>query len=149
MAVTAVVVLLVDQLSKAIVVREIDPGTSVPVIDGVLRLVHTSNTGIAGGRLADADVGVIVAIAAAGLGGLMLVARSLGPRRGLWLPVGLVLGGGLGNLLDRFRSGAVTDFLVFGDSGPANLADQAILLGVVGMLIVGWWPERRPAVADA
>ncbi len=148
LAVTTLAVIAVDQLAKALVVREIELGGSVPVIEGVFRLVHARNSGIAGGLLAGESVGVIIAVSAIALCGLTVLALSLGPRPGLWLPVGLILGGGLGNLLDRVRSGAVTDFLVFGHHGPANLADMAITLGIVGMLVVAWRTDRTPRPAD-
>jgi signal peptidase II len=147
----ALAVIAVDQLAKAIVVHTIAPGTSVTVIGGAVHLVHARNSGIAGGHFADAGAGVIVAVSSIALSGLVLVARSLGPRRWLWLPLGLIVGGGLGNLLDRVRSGAVTDFLVFGHGGPANLADQAITLGIVGLLLVAWRSDRtdRAAAGEA
>jgi signal peptidase II len=147
----ALLVILVDQVAKAIVRHEIAPGETVPVIDGFLHLVLARNSGIAGGHFADAGAGVIVAISAIALSGLVFVARSLGPRRWLWLPVGLIVGGGLGNLLDRVRVGYVTDFLVIGHGGPANLADQAIMLGIVGLLLVAWRSDRTdqaPSAAD-
>jgi signal peptidase II len=147
----AVLVIVVDQVAKAIVRAEIAPGETVWVIGGFLHLVRARNSGIAGGHLADAGAGVIVAISAVALSGLVLVARSLGPRRWLWLPLGLIVGGGLGNLLDRVRSGAVTDFIVFGNGGPANLADQAITAGIIGLLLVAWRSDRtdRTPVAAA
>jgi signal peptidase II len=153
-ALVAAAVIAIDQLAKAIVVHEIAPGTRVSVIGGVLHLVHARNSGIAGGYFADAGALVIVAVATIALTGLVLLARSLGPRRWLWLPLGLIVGGGLGNLIDRVRSGAVTDFIVFGNGGPANMADQAITLGIVGLLLVAWRSDRtdredRPATSDA
>lgn len=146
-AVTTLAVIVIDQIAKAIVVREIALGSGVPVVEGVFRLVHVRNSGIAGGMLAGESVGLIVAVSALALCGLTVVALSLGPRPGLWLPVGMILGGGLGNLLDRVRSGAVTDFLVVGHHGPANLADLSITLGIVGMLVIAWRTERTPRPA--
>jgi signal peptidase II len=134
----AAAVIVVDQVAKAIVRAQIAPGESVTLIEGFLHLVRARNSGIAGGHFADAGAGVIIAISAIALSGLVFVARSLGPRRWLWLPVGLIVGGGLGNLLDRVRVGYVTDFIVFGHGGPANLADQAITVGIVGLLLVAW-----------
>jgi len=148
--VVAAAVVAVDQVSKAIVRASITPGERIQVIDGVLRLVNARNSGIAGGLLADQPMALVIGISLVAIVVLVLVARMLGPRRWVWLPIGLILGGALGNLLDRLSAGAVTDFLVLGRGGPANLADQAITLGVVGLLIVAWRsPEERPDRADA
>lgn len=143
-----VAVILVDQVAKALVRRDIAPGSSVTVIDGVLRLVHARNSGIAGGLFAGAGTAAIIAISLAALSGLVVVARVFGPRRWLWLPLGLIVGGGLGNVIDRIRSGAVTDFIVFGHQGPANLADQAITLGIIGLLLVAWRSDRVPRAEE-
>jgi signal peptidase II len=148
----AALVIVVDQVAKAIVRHEIAPGESVGVIGGFLHLVLARNSGIAGGHFADAGAGAIIAISVVALTGLVFVARSLGPRRWLWLPVGLIVGGGLGNLLDRVRVGYVTDFIVFGHGGPANLADQAITVGIVALLLVAWLsddPRRAASEAGA
>jgi signal peptidase II len=144
LAVVAVVI-AADQLAKALVRRDIAPGEQVDVIGGLLHFVNARNSGIAGGRLADAGTGAIIAISAVALAAMLLFVRSLGPRRYLWLPVGLILGGGLGNLFDRVRAGAVTDFIVWGHSGPANLADQAITLGIVAMLVLAFRTPKQPA----
>ena len=147
--VVALGVVAVDQVSKAIVRAAITPGERISVIDGVLRLVHARNSGIAGGLLAGQPLGLIIGVSLAAIIVLALVARMLGPGRWTWLPIGLILGGALGNLLDRVRAGAVTDFLVLGNGGPANLADQAITLGVIGLLIVAWRsPDQRLDGAD-
>jgi signal peptidase II len=146
----ALVVVVVDQVSKAIVRASIVPGERVSVIDGVLRLVHARNSGIAGGLLADQPIALVIGVSLVAIGVLVLVARMLGPRRWVWLPIGLILGGALGNLLDRFYAGAVTDFLVFARGGPANLADQAITLGVIALVIVAWRsPDQRLDRTDA
>jgi signal peptidase II len=154
-ALVVLVVIAVDQVSKAIVRASIEPGTSVNVIDGTLRLVQARNSGIAGGMLAGQGTGLIILVSVAAVVGLLIATRWLGPRRLLWLPLGLILGGALGNLIDRFAAGEVTDFLVFRNGGPANLADQAITLGVIGLLLVAWLskpqgePEPEPAAEPA
>lgn len=146
----ALVVVAVDQASKAIVRASITPGERIAVIDGVLRLVHARNSGIAGGLLAGQPIVLVTGVSLVAIAVVVLVARMLGPRRWVWLPIGLILGGALGNLLDRIRAGAVTDFLVFGRGGPANLADQAITIGVIALVIVAWRsPDQRLDRADA
>lgn len=145
----AAVVVAVDQLAKVVVRASITPGEPVTVVDGVLRLVNARNSGIAGGLLAGQPIVLVVGVSLVALVVLGLVARMLGPRRWAWLPIGLILGGALGNLLDRVRAGAVTDFLVLGHGGPANLADQAITAGVIALAIVAWRsPDQRLDRAD-
>jgi len=54
----------------------------------------------------------------------------------LWLPTGMIAGGALGNLIDRLRIGAVTDFIKFPDWPAFNVADSAITLGVVALVLL-------------
>jgi signal peptidase II len=148
----AAVVLLVDQVSKALVRDAIEPGERVDVA-GILHLVNTRNSGLARGMLAGAPVWIVVAISLAAIAALLALALQLPARRVTFVPVGLLLGGGVGNLVDRLRSGSVTDFIVVGHGGAANLADQAITLGVVSLVVVAFWPARargqRPTPAPA
>lgn len=133
LAVAGVVVFL-DQASKAIAIAELRLGASENVFFGIdLTLVH--NEGIAFGALGGGGP-LIVALAAASLALLMLYfARHAGERL-LWLPVGAILGGALGNLADRARTGYVVDF-VDPIAWPAfNLADVFIVAGVAGFVLM-------------
>jgi signal peptidase II len=145
----AAAVLVADQITKALVVHGIPAGSRRVVIGGVVELVHTRNSGIAGGHFAGAGSLVLV-LSAVALVGLVALALASGLGRARWLALGLIVGGGLGNLVDRVRTGAVTDFLMLGDRRPANLADQAIFVGVVAILVLALRPERpRTAVPSA
>ena len=141
----ALVALALDQITKAIVRAEIQPGETIELFAGI-NLVRVSNEGIAFGMLDDAGtlVLVIAAVAFAVLLGLFLVSAE---RPGLWLPIGLLAGGAVGNLIDRIHEGAVTDF-IDPPSWPAfNVADIEITLGViilVALFIFGDEPEPEP-----
>ena len=93
-------------------------------------IVRVTNRGIAFGLLDDAGslVLVIAAVAFAALLGVFLASAE---RPGLWLPIGLLAGGALGNLIDRIREGAVTDFIDPPRWPAFNLADVEITIGVV------------------
>jgi signal peptidase II len=128
----AAVVVALDQATKQIAVSSLSRGESVNVFFG-LDFTNTRNRGVAFGALAGG--GLVIAI----LIGLAL-ALVLGyfamnaDRAWLWLPVGLLLGGAAGNLVDRAREGAVTDF-IDPIAWPAfNLADVSIVVGVLGLL---------------
>lgn len=155
-AIVAIVALALDQLTKALVRGGLEPGERVDLIAGV-DLVRVSNRGIAFGLLDDAGslVLVLAAVAFAALLGVFLAASD---RRGLWLPIGLLAGGAVGNLIDRIHEGAVTDFVDIGPWPSFNLADVEITLGVVILVwMYAFGPEagaepgaegRKPAGAD-
>jgi signal peptidase II len=122
-------VVAVDQATKALVRGGVELGDRDGVFPGV-ELVHVRNRGIAFGLLDDAGslVLVLAAVAFAALLGVFLAASD---RRGLWLPIGLLAGGAVGNLIDRIHEGAVTDFVDIGPWPSFNLADVEITIGVV------------------
>ncbi len=124
----------VDQSTKAIAVASLERGEEVNVFLG-LDMTYVRNEGVAFGALSGGGPLLVVVISLA-LGGLVtyFVLNSGTPF--LWLPVGLILGGALGNLADRAREGAVIDF-IDPIAWPAfNLADTAIVVGVLGLLYV-------------
>ena len=132
-AVAGVTVAL-DQASKQIAVASLERGEEVNVFLGI-DLTHVRNEGVAFGALSGGGPLLVIAIAVA-LGGLVAYFALNSRVRLLWLPVGLVLGGALGNLADRAREGAVIDF-VDPIAWPAfNLADAAIVVGVLALLYV-------------
>jgi signal peptidase II len=123
-----------DQGTKAIAVASLERGEQVNVFLG-LDMTYVRNEGVAFGALSGGGPLLVAAISIA-LAGLVayFVANSDVPF--LWLPVGLILGGALGNLADRARDGAVVDF-IDPIAWPAfNLADAAIVVGVLGLVYV-------------
>lgn len=121
-------VFLADQGAKAAVEAHLVPGQYVEVL-GPLELTLSHNRGVAFGLAGGAGVKLVLttALALAVIG--YLFARN--PRRpGMWLAVGLVAGGAVGNLADRIRADAVTDFVAVGSWPPFNLADVSITVGV-------------------
>ena len=140
--VSAAVVVL-DFATKALVEARIPLHHAVPVVDGLFSLVHVRNTGAAFSLLAEAPaalrVPLFVAIAVAAVAAVLALLRKLDDRqRLLTAALALVLGGAIGNLVDRLRYGAVVDFLLvyWRDwHWPAfNVADSAISIGVVVLL---------------
>jgi signal peptidase II len=131
---TVVAVVAVDQGAKAIAVASVARGDSTNVFLG-LDITNTRNSGVAFGALAGggAIVGVLIAVALVLLIAYFALNSSV---PWLWLPTGLLLGGALGNLTDRIREGAVTDF-IDPIAWPAfNLADACIVVGVLALFYV-------------
>jgi signal peptidase II len=129
---TAGVVVALDQATKQIVVSSLGRGESANVFIG-LHITNTRNTGVAFGAFqgGGAVVGAMIALALALLLGYF--ARNAATPL-LWLPVGMLVGGALGNLADRAREGAVIDFIDPIGWPAFNLADAAIVIGVLALL---------------
>jgi signal peptidase II len=142
--VTALVVVVLDQLTKAIVVARIALHDSLSVVDGLFALTYVRNTGAAFGILAGREdalrIPLLMAVSVVALGVLLWFLRALpNDRRVVIGACGAVLGGAIGNLIDRAAYGEVIDFLdVYVGSWhwPAfNVADAAITLGVIVLSI--------------
>ena len=127
-------VLAADQVVKALVTASLGRGEERDLVAGV-KLVNTRNTGIAFGQLQDGGVIVAAVIAVAVAALLVYFARNV-RRRLMWLPTGMLLGGALGNIVDRVREGAVIDFLKLPYWPAFNVADASITIGVLVLLIV-------------
>jgi signal peptidase II len=127
-------VLLVDQVTKRLVQSHIEQGEHDNVFFGV-DLVHVRNHGVAFGAFAGggAIVAVVIGVALIALV-LWFVRHTNTPLA--WLPTGLLLGGAAGNIFDRIRDGAVTDFVKFPAWPAFNVADIAITFGVLSLLYV-------------
>jgi signal peptidase II len=142
--VLALVVVAADQLTKAIVRSSLEPGERVDLALGV-DLTLISNEGIAFGFLGDGGPLVLVVTLVAL--GAMLAWFALAPSRsGLWVAVGLLIGGAVGNLIDRLRIDGVTDFIDPPLWPAFNLADVAITFGAIALVVsVLWGDGREPA----
>ena len=133
-----------DQASKGLVRDRIARGETVEVLP-FLDLENTRNDGIAFGLAGDIPAGVI-AVAIGLLVGLLAFITLRGePRPYVWLPAGLLVGGALGNLIDRIRAGAVTDFIALPNWPTFNLADVSITVGVILLLLLPELARRRDA----
>ncbi len=130
-----VVVVAVDQLTKSAVRSSITPGEEKRFLPGV-ELVNTRNHGVAFGFLPGSHVGVTILIAVALLVLLAYFARHARLPL-IWLPTGMLIGGAVGNVVDRLRGGSVTDFVKLPLGWPPfNLADASITIGIVLLLFV-------------
>jgi len=126
-------VLVLDQVSKAVVRATIDPGEKIEIVS-FLHLVNTRNDGIAFGALGGSWLVIVLVLAA--LVGIVVVFARNATRRWAWLPTGLLLGGALGNVIDRVFEGSVTDFIKFPHRPQFNVADIAVTLGVISLIFV-------------
>lgn len=148
--IVAPIILLIDQITKRLVEANIPLYTSwapIPGLESVIQFTHTANTGAVFGLFQGTSMffAALAMVVAAGI-----VYFSLTLPGGQWLlrlALGLQLGGALGNLTDRLRIGHVTDFIDIGPWYIFNVADMALIGGIILFGIVLIRDERRQAAA--
>lgn len=135
--VLAVVVFGLDQLVKYIVRTTMAVNQMIPIWPHVLVLDYIRNPGAAWGMLGHARYFLIV-VALIVIAAVVYVQSKYRPKIGYQIGLGLVLGGALGNLMDRIVYGNVTDYIYFQmiNFPVFNLADSAITIGVIFILLL-------------
>jgi signal peptidase II len=157
----AIVIVVFDALTKWLIVSRIDLHEAVPLVPDLFQLVHVRNTGAAFGIGANAESALVPIILNAGAIAVFFIVvvyafRTAVTDRLLQIGLHLILGGAIGNLVDRFRFRYVVDFLDFyvnlggrEHHWPAfNVADSAITLGA-GLLLLDMFLESRRKAAQA
>lgn len=150
---TALAILVADQLSKGFVVAAVALGEQVRVLDDVVQVWHVQNRGAAFSLLQGGSI-LFLVVSVLSLGMVAYFHRSL-RQRGLWvhLVLGIILGGTLGNFLDRLRQGYVTDWISVGIGDlrwpTFNVADSSIVvgIGVLMLYLLFATPDVREAAA--
>jgi signal peptidase II len=141
----AAAVLVLDQVAKAIAEDQIVIGEQIDVF-GPLEFTLTHNRGVAFG-LAGGAGAPLVLVTLVALGAVLYLFSRNPARPWMWVAVGLLAGGALGNLVDRIRLGHVTDFIDLPPWPPFNLADVAITFGVI-LLVVLYLFDAGAAAKD-
>lgn len=152
----ALLVLVLDYVTKEIVRNNLPLYTywaPFPAIENFFRFTHTTNTGVAFGLFQNANLLFAVFAAIVSIGIIYFNQKLQAGNVLLRIALGLQLGGAVGNLLDRVTQGSVTDFLDFGPWPVFNVADTAVVAGVILMGYVLLQEERKEKreqpIADA
>jgi signal peptidase II len=134
--------LALDQVVKVIVESSLARGESWPV-DGFLRFTYARNSGTAFGLFQDQGI-LLTVISFAALGGMLFYFRSAPINsRLVKIAIGIMIGGAVGNLVDRIRLGYVVDFIDVGRWPIFNLADSFITVGITLLAVITFvWPEK-------
>ena len=146
----AAAVIALDQLTKWWVVTTLPEYQSIPVIKGFFDLVNIRNRGAAFGFLNSPDISwqfwLFLAATLVAVGAIVALAREARGNTPLLLGLGLIMGGAIGNLIDRVRLRSVVDFLDFYIGAwhwPAfNVADIAICCGAALTCVVMYLADR-------
>ncbi|OLC57846.1 MAG: signal peptidase II [Chloroflexi bacterium 13_1_40CM_4_68_4] len=147
MTFVAIVVFIVDRLTKNAVTDRLAPGESREVLGDYVRITHAQNTGAAFGLLPERTT-LLSILSVVAVFVILYYYRQLRSESPLIATtLGLQLGGAFGNLIDRLTQGYVVDFIDVG-VGPYrywtfNVADSSIVVGIFGVIGLLWLEERR------
>jgi signal peptidase II len=135
-------VLVLDQIVKAIVVKNMVLYQSIPVIKGFFHLTYVLNPGAAFSILRNQTTFFIIITILVVVFIVFYIPKI--PKNNYFMLIGFgsVVGGALGNLLDRIRLAKVIDYLDFRFWPVFNIADMGIVIGV-GLLLIGFWQEEK------
>ena len=140
----ALAVVALDQVSKFFIRANMTPGQSMPE-EGFFRITYVTNEGLAFGILSN-QAFLITLTTIVGIAAILMYARYPLFNRVLFkISLGLLLGGAVGNLIDRIRFGEVVDFIDVGAWPVFNLADSAIVVGVIIIILYLLFLARREA----
>lgn len=141
----AMAVILLDRLTKLIVLQLMTPTESIPLVGGLVRLTYVRNPGGAFGLFPGRQP--LFFVAAVAVIGFILVYWLLVRPSDPWLVVGLglELGGAIGNLIDRVAWGTVLDFIDFRFWPVFNVADSSVVIGLAMLLVAVVRQGRREA----
>jgi signal peptidase II len=142
--VIALAVIIIDQITKYLVVQNMQIGDSIPLIPGVFHLTSHRNMGAAFGILQNQRLLFIIITVAVVIGIVVSLVRIGKSQPRVSLALSLVLGGAIGNFIDRVSTGQVVDFLYIKliDFPIFNVADMAITFGV-GLLLLDLFLESK------
>ena len=134
----ALFVFILDQLTKSLIRQNIQLNQSIPIIKNALHLTYITNTGSAFGLFKGLNLffilfSIIVIIAI-----FYYLRKIVKNKKLLQFAVGLLLGGTIGNLIDRIVYGAVTDFIDFRIWPVFNAADSAVTISAILLIILLW-----------
>jgi signal peptidase II len=136
------IVVVLDQAAKALIEANLAAGEDVDVL-GPIGLTLSRNSGVAFG-LASGGGTRLVLVTALALAVVGYLFSHDPTRSGMWAAAGLLAGGALGNLADRIRTGAVTDYIAIGSWPAFNLADVAVTGGVLLLAYAYLREKERP-----
>jgi signal peptidase II len=143
-AAIAIGVVVLDQASKAWIVANLAVGESVPIVGDLVRIIHWRNSGILFGMLPQ-SAGAFAIVSLVVLGVIVFYHAKAGRGLVVTIALGLLLGGAIGNLIDRLQYGSVVDFVDMGIGSwrfyTYNLADAAISTAILLLLAMAMFPR--------
>ena len=134
----ALIIVLLDQLTKLLIRNNFQLNQSIPIIENIFHFTYLTNTGSAFGMFKDLNLFFILFSIAVAIGILYFMKGIKQNEKMMQLAFGLLFGGTIGNLIDRIALGSVVDFLDFRIWPVFNIADSAVTVSVIILIILLW-----------
>ncbi len=135
---TAFIVVLLDQLTKFLIRKNFQLNESLPIISNFFHITYVTNTGSAFGLFKGLNLFFILFSIAVAIGILYFMKEIKQNEKMMQLAFGLLFGGTIGNLIDRIALGSVVDFLDFRIWPVFNVADSAVTISVMILIVMLW-----------
>ena len=135
---TALIIVLTDQLTKFFIRKNFKLNESIPIIKNIFHLTYITNTGSAFGLFKNFNLFFIIFSIIVIIVILYFIKKVKENEKFIQFAVGLLLGGTIGNLIDRIAYGSVIDFIDFRIWPVFNVADSAVTISVILLIILLW-----------
>jgi signal peptidase II len=145
----AVTIVVLDQLSKAWIVTNLDPGEAMRIVGDLLRLIYSQNSGGLFGLFQE-NAALFALVSLGVIAFIVLFHARATPSLATSIALGFLLGGAVGNLIDRLRFGYVVDFVDMGIGDwrffTYNIADAAITVAIISLIVLAIFPGVGEAI---
>jgi signal peptidase II len=132
-----ILIIISDQITKFLITKYMALHQSIPLIKNILHLTYIQNTGAGFGILKGSNT-ILIFTSLIIIGVILFNFKKIIKEKPVHIPIALILGGAIGNLIDRILIGHVIDFIDFRIWPAFNVADSAITIGAVWLIIYFW-----------
>jgi len=133
----SILIIILDQITKFLITKYMVLHQSIPLINNILHLTYIQNTGAGFGILKGSNIFLIFTSLII-IGAILFNFRKIIKEKSVHIPVALILGGAIGNLIDRILIGHVIDFIDFRIWPAFNVADSCITIGALWLIVYFW-----------
>jgi signal peptidase II len=132
-----ILIVISDQITKFLITKYMVLHQSIPLIKNILHLTYIQNTGAGFGILKGSNT-ILIFTSLIIIGAILFNFKKIIKEKPVHIPIALILGGAIGNLIDRILIGHVIDFMDFRIWPAFNVADSAITIGAVWLIVYFW-----------
>jgi len=133
----SILIVILDQITKSLIRKYLSLHQSIPLINNILHFTYIQNTGAGFGILKQQNI-FLIFISLIIIGTILFYFDRIIKEKAIHIPIALILGGAIGNLIDRILIGHVIDFIDFRIWPAFNVADSAITIGAVWLMFYFW-----------